>query len=161
MSSQSTMPLDAEQLRNPEIDDLPSSYNRTIIDVHLVPNRTKKATVKDVARLAGVSPITVSRVLNYAENVSSETRTKVSKAISKLQFFPNPHAAALGRGRRGNQEAALAGSSREEPLYSDADAQNLLLQAQRLRLLEGGYSRVRRAVSKLNKELERLKSMIQ
>jgi transcriptional regulator with XRE-family HTH domain len=58
-------------------------------------------TVKDVARLAGVSTATVSRVANGASEVSDETRAKVLTAISRLQYCPNAHAAALGRASSG------------------------------------------------------------
>ncbi len=61
----------------------------------------RSCTVKDVAKLAGVSTATVSRVVTDAGNVSSETRTKVLTAIAKLRYFPNAHAAALGRANSG------------------------------------------------------------
>src|SRR5690606_18294523 len=50
---------------------------------------------KDVARLAGVSQSTVSRVLNNAPNVSPETRQKVLSAIEQLQYTPNLIARSL------------------------------------------------------------------
>ncbi|WAM33546.1 LacI family DNA-binding transcriptional regulator [Caldicellulosiruptor morganii] len=46
-------------------------------------------TVKDVARRAGVSVATVSRVLNNSNRVSDKTRQKVLKAIEELGFKPN------------------------------------------------------------------------
>ena len=61
----------------------------------------RPCTVKDVARLAGVSPATVSRVVNGLVNVSSKTRTRVLTAVSKLQYCPNAHAAELGRANGG------------------------------------------------------------
>ncbi|RMI14704.1 MAG: LacI family transcriptional regulator [Calditrichaeota bacterium] len=45
--------------------------------------------LKDVARLAGVSIATVSRVLNGAKNVNPETRLKVEQAVQQLNFQPN------------------------------------------------------------------------
>ena len=56
-------------------------------------------TIKDVAELAAVSTATVSRVMNGTGNVSGETRTRVLTAISSLQYYPNAHAAELGRTR--------------------------------------------------------------
>jgi len=47
-----------------------------------------KVTIKDVAKEAGVSIATVSRVLNGANNVSKETRKQVLKAIKKLGYKP-------------------------------------------------------------------------
>ena len=59
------------------------------------------STVKDVARLAGVSQATVSRVVSGACKVSRTTKAKVLSAISSLQYYPNPHAAELGRANGG------------------------------------------------------------
>ncbi len=52
-------------------------------------------TIKDVARLAGVSTATVSRVLNSAEVVSDDTRERVEKAISELGYRYNALARSL------------------------------------------------------------------
>ena len=61
----------------------------------------RSCTIKDVAKLAGVSTATVSRVLTDAGNVSGETRTKVLTAIARLQYCRNAHAAELGRANSG------------------------------------------------------------
>ncbi|GAC34577.1 LacI family DNA-binding transcriptional regulator [Paraglaciecola polaris] len=53
------------------------------------------ATIKDVAKLAGVSPATVSRVLSSTVVVSPKTKTRIEKAIAELDFRPNAHARAL------------------------------------------------------------------
>lgn len=47
------------------------------------------ATIKDVARIAGVSIATVSRVINNATNVKKDTVEKVNAAISECNFVPN------------------------------------------------------------------------
>lgn len=47
------------------------------------------ATIKDVAKEAGVSVATVSRVLNGTDRVRSETVTAVQNAIEKLNYHPN------------------------------------------------------------------------
>ena len=52
------------------------------------------ATIKEVARKAGVSIATVSRVLNNVGAVDGRTRDMVSKAVLDLHYVPNP----LGRG---------------------------------------------------------------
>ena len=49
-------------------------------------------TVKDVARHAGVSPSTVSRVCNDHPSISSETRERVRNAMSKLGYEPSASA---------------------------------------------------------------------
>ena len=61
----------------------------------------RSCTVKDVARIAGVSTATVSRVLNHASQVSSTARAKVMRAISSLRYRPNAHASELGRANAG------------------------------------------------------------
>ena len=58
-----------------------------------------KITIKDVARVAGVSTQTVSRVLNNRSDVSVETRSRVQKVISSLSYSPNVFARNLSRGR--------------------------------------------------------------
>ncbi len=52
-------------------------------------------TVKKVAELANVSPSTVSRVINGAENVNPEIRERVKKVISETGYFPNNAARSL------------------------------------------------------------------
>lgn len=56
-------------------------------------------TINDVARRAGVAPVTVSRVLNGAPNVNAATREKVTQAIAELGYVPNVVARSL-RSRR-------------------------------------------------------------
>jgi DNA-binding LacI/PurR family transcriptional regulator len=58
-----------------------------------------KITIKDVARAAGVSTQTVSRVLNNRPDVSSETRKRVKQVITSLGYSPNVFARNLSRGR--------------------------------------------------------------
>lgn len=57
------------------------------------------ATQKEVAKLAGVSFITVSRVINNEGNVKEETRKKVEDAIRELGYFPNFAGRVLNSGR--------------------------------------------------------------
>ena len=57
--------------------------------------RAKAATIFDVARLAGVSHQTVSRVLNDLPNVRPATRERVELAIRQLRYVPSPAARAL------------------------------------------------------------------
>lgn len=49
----------------------------------------KHATLEDVARHAGVSYQTVSRVLNKSVNVAEKTRLRVEQAIEELRYVPN------------------------------------------------------------------------
>lgn len=57
-------------------------------------------TMNDVARLAGVSPMTVSRVINGEPAVQPETREKVRIAIGELGYVPNPAARSLAGARQ-------------------------------------------------------------
>ncbi|NLI04789.1 MAG: LacI family transcriptional regulator [Actinomycetaceae bacterium] len=59
---------------------------------------SRRATAKDVAALAQVSPQTVSRVANRANNVRPETRDRVLKAMEKVGYSPNAAARALRSG---------------------------------------------------------------
>ena len=59
-----------------------------------------RATIRDVAALAGVGIKTVSRVINHEANVSVATREKVEQAVVALNFTPNQGAGALRRGDR-------------------------------------------------------------
>ena len=60
--------------------------------------RTEHITLEDVARLAGVSMATASRVLSKSPRVvRPELRDKVLAAAARLSYTPNPHARALAR----------------------------------------------------------------
>lgn len=62
------------------------------------------ATLKDVAKRAGVSVITVSRVINGADYVRAATHARVLAAIEELQYVPNQMASSL----RSRQNDTLA-----------------------------------------------------
>jgi len=57
------------------------------------------STLLDVARHAGVSPSTVSRILNGTAKVSDDKRAAVMAAIEKMNFAPNQMAQGLKKGR--------------------------------------------------------------
>ncbi len=59
----------------------------------------EKTRIEEVARLAGVSPTTVSRVINKLPTVKEPNRLKVEEAIRKLKFKPNIIAQRLATGR--------------------------------------------------------------
>lgn len=66
-----------------------------------------RATVKDVAQRAGVSPKTVSNVMNGIIPVSEATRSRVEQAIRDLDYVPNLSARGLRNGRSGVIALAL------------------------------------------------------
>ena len=59
---------------------------------------TKRATLEDVAKAAGVGPMTVSRTINGHPYVAEETAKKVRAAIRQLDYRPN-HAARMLTGQ--------------------------------------------------------------
>ncbi len=61
--------------------------------------RPRAVVMADVAKLAGVSLQTVSRVINDSPHVRSATRERVQDAMRKLEYRPNPVARALVTGR--------------------------------------------------------------
>jgi LacI family transcriptional regulator len=61
-------------------------------------------TIQDVAKAAGVAPITVSRVLNNSGYASEETRARVEATIKALGYVPN----TLARGLRSKRTHTLA-----------------------------------------------------
>lgn len=58
-------------------------------------------TIRDVAKRAGVAPITVSRVINHSGYVRQKTRERVKAAIAELAYVPNTLARSL-RSKRTN-----------------------------------------------------------
>jgi DNA-binding LacI/PurR family transcriptional regulator len=61
--------------------------------------RPRAVVMADVAKLAGVSLQTVSRVINDSPHVRADTRERVQDAMRKLEYRPNPVARALVTGR--------------------------------------------------------------
>ncbi len=60
--------------------------------------------IRDVAKAAGVAPITVSRVINNSGSVNAVTRDRVQKAIEELHYVPN----TLAKSLRSKQSHTLA-----------------------------------------------------
>jgi LacI family transcriptional regulator len=58
-------------------------------------NNNKRATIKDVARAAGISTQTVSRVINNRPDVSLETRRRIQHVIVELEYQPSALARSL------------------------------------------------------------------
>ncbi len=92
----------------------------------------RQASLTDVAELAGVSHMTVSRVVNGTGPVRAETRAKVMAAITKLDYRPNSAARALVTGRTG----VLGVVALDSTLYGPASTLYGIENAAR----EAGYS---------------------
>jgi LacI family transcriptional regulator len=76
------------------------------------------ATLGMVARAAGVSPSTVSRILNGTAVVSAEKRSAVDAAIQQLGFRPNPVARGLAGGR--TLSVGVVTQTISSPFYGEA-----------------------------------------
>src|SRR5258706_10809218 len=90
------------------------------------------ATLRDVARLAGVSTMTVSRVVNNSRGVKSETRARVESAIAQLGFVPDAFGRLLAQKRRGGTVSISGGVSDGDSLgeqLSDNAGEGLNFQA--------------------------------
>ncbi|HKV23636.1 MAG TPA: LacI family DNA-binding transcriptional regulator [Candidatus Acidoferrum sp.] len=70
-----------------------------------------------VAKRAGVSTSTASRVLNNLNVVRGSTRTRVLKAAEELRYHPNLHARSLARGK--NRTLGILVSNMENPFFFD------------------------------------------
>lgn len=74
-------------------------------------------SLEDVAKRAGVSTATVSRVLNDLKVVKSSTRTRVLKAVQELNYHPNLHARTLAGGK--SSTIGMIASNLENPFFFD------------------------------------------
>lgn len=91
-----------------------------------------KVTLEMVAERAGVSPSTVSRILNGTAVVSDEKRAVVDRAIAKLGFVPNPVARGLAGGR--TLSIGVVTQAIDSPFYGAA------LRGIEVELGQAGYS---------------------
>lgn len=88
-------------------------------------DKPRPAVMADVARLAGVSHQTVSRVINGQNSVRGVTRDRVLSAMKKLNYRPNPVARALATGR----SRTLGVIAFETTLYGPASVLSAIEQA--------------------------------
>ncbi|KAA8997756.1 HTH-type transcriptional regulator GalR [Affinibrenneria salicis] len=73
------------------------------------------ATIKDVARLAGVSVATVSRVINHSPKASKQACEAVLSAMKQLQYHPNANARALAQ--QSTETLGLVVSDVSDPFF--------------------------------------------
>lgn len=74
-------------------------------------------SLEEVARRAGVSTATVSRVLNNIDVVKNSTRLRVLKAVAELKYHPNLHARTLAGGK--SRTIGMIASNLENPFFFD------------------------------------------
>ncbi len=94
-------------------------------------SRSGSVTIRDVASLAGVAPITVSRVVNAPASVKAATRERVLTAIAASGYMPNLVAGALASNR--SRLVAVLVPMLTNPLFADS------YQAVAERLAQAGY----------------------
>ena len=73
-------------------------------------------TIKDIAKISGVSVSTVSRVLNNHPDVSEDVRHKVMAVVEEYNYIPNNSARALGQSKSDNIGLIVRGIS--NPFYT-------------------------------------------
>ncbi len=69
-----------------------------MLDRRLDVNKKRRVGIEDVAKRAGVSITTVSRVINHVPTVSPKNQAKVEEAIAALNYEPDANAQRLARG---------------------------------------------------------------
>lgn len=78
----------------------------------------KRPTMKDVARAAGVSPMTVSRVVSGEAGVAPETAARVGQAVRKLGYQRNDNARSLRQKNLGTSTIGLVVDDLANPFYA-------------------------------------------
>ena len=73
-------------------------------------------TIKDIARAAGVSPASVSRVINDGPKVGRATREKIQRIIKEMGYSPNANAQAINAQASASVGIVLA--NLEDPFYA-------------------------------------------
>lgn len=102
-------------------------------------------TIKDIAKLSGVSVTTVSRVLNDHPDVSRENREKVLAVIKQTNYIPNNSARSLVKTKTDNIGVLAKGMS--NPFYTD------IIRAMEERIRERGYTMVLQQMDSREDEL--------
>ena len=89
--------------RHAPTSDIGMEHTRDPIvsEVHSAAARPRAATLRDVARLAGVSVATASKALNGRANVHPDTRRRVIESAERISFTPNTLAQAILAGQTG------------------------------------------------------------
>lgn len=103
-------------------------------------------TIKDIARLSGVSVSTVSRVLNDRPDVSEESRSRVRAVIAEENYIPNNTARELVR--INSESIGLIVRGVQNPFFTD------IIHAIENALEAAGYTMVMRQIASTDDEIE-------
>jgi DNA-binding LacI/PurR family transcriptional regulator len=104
-------------------------------------DRRKRVNIKDVARLAGVSPTTVSHALGGQRPVSEATREKVREAVRQLGYRPHPGARSLKASGTGVVALCAVNATSDSP-YANLEYYFRLMQSVTEVAHEEGYALV-------------------
>jgi LacI family transcriptional regulator len=104
-------------------------------------------TIKDIAKLSGVSVSTVSRVLNNKPDVSQTNRDRVLRVIEKNKYIPNNSARDLVRTSSDGVGVVARGIS--NPFYTN------IIRAMEDSLAEAGYTMVLQQIGSCDDEVQR------
>ena len=130
-------------------------------------------TLKFVAKLAGVAPVTVSRVVNGSENVAAATREKILAIIRDLDYTPNAHAANLRRKKSSDESTdgsnarfasarkrlrAAASSGVKAPCPTEGP---FIFSPEERRALARQITRLHRDLDRLRKHSERIQTSVE
>jgi LacI family transcriptional regulator len=110
------------------------------------PNRAATVTLYDVARLAGVSTATVSRVVHGQDRVRAATRERVQQVIDELGYVPDGAAQSLSRRRKNVIGLVCLEHAGVVPKQYDIESMSLLFYDE---VLRGVESRLRGVESRL------------
>ncbi|WP_062228755.1 LacI family DNA-binding transcriptional regulator [Aureimonas frigidaquae] len=99
----------------------------------------RKVRIEEVARLADVSPITVSRALRNPDMVSDARRARILDAVARTGYASNPHARALKSGRS-NLVALFLSSIASQQYTMAAEACSKVLEAAGYQVVMGRTS---------------------
>ncbi|MFD0982616.1 LacI family DNA-binding transcriptional regulator [Tropicimonas aquimaris] len=117
-------------------------------------SKQPKVKLRDVARTAGVSVATVSRVINDAPTVTADTKARINAVIQDLAYTPNPLAKALNSGRTRTVGAVI--STLDHAIFAR------FLKALEVALDQHGYSLVVASTENdKDRELRRARSFLE
>ena len=104
------------------------------------PDSVPRLGIKEIARRAGVAPMTVSRALNDPDKVSIETRARIMEVVEREGFVPNQLASSMRSGRRiiGTMVPPLINSGIAEQVQGMSDA--CLASGYQLQLIQGDFA---------------------
>lgn len=114
-----------------------------------------RSTLTQVAERAGVSPSTVSRILNGTAKVSEAKMARVQKAIEELNFLPDPAARSLAGGR--TMSIGVLTQFIDSPFYGEAlrGIEDVLLKNSYAPLFVSGHWNEQEEASRIQMLLQR------